>query len=174
MCLCGVASFPDPRIHLPERGSNSGDIDSSGFDSDTVHNLSVNSSTAAHDSNKSMDTSGNEYVVVTEAVECPVNDMSSGSGSGSGPGSGSGSGSATTDLDVENVTSFSGSSSGGSGCCGDVVELCFTLTVTVLGEGRGEIFCDITCGDLHSSSDRISYDIISKEGVGSFAEYWLS
>ena len=139
---------------------NSSDSDSSGLNAYTDFNTSEfeNTTTSTtHNFNETTDTNGNESIIVTEATECSRNDGDMTYGS------------TVTEADM----TYSGSSSGGSACCGDdVVELCFTLAVTVLGgEGRGEIFCNITCGDLHNSSATISYDIISKEGVyiGSFS-----
>ena len=134
---------------------NSSDSDSSGLSAYTDFNTSEfeNTTTATHNLNETTDTSGNETdesIIVTEAIECSNNDDMTYS-------------STITETDM----TYSGSSSGGSACCAnDVVELCFTLALTVLGgEGRGEIFCNITCGDLHNSSATISYHIISKEGV---------
>ena len=132
---------------------NSSDSDSSGLNAYTDFNTSEFENTTTSTTHNSTDTNGNETnesIIVTEATECSSNDDMTYS-------------STITETDM----TYSGSSSGGSACCGDdVVELCFTLAVTVLGgEGRGEIFCNITCGDFHNSSATISYDIISKEGV---------
>ena len=136
---------------------NSSDSDSSGLNAYTDFNTSEfeNSTTSTtHNFNKTTDTYGNETnesIIVTEATECSNKDDDMTNGS------------TVTEADM----TYSGSSSGGSACCADdVVELCFTLALTILGgEGQGEIFCNITCGDLHNSSGTISYHIISKEGV---------
>ena len=132
---------------------NSSDSDSSGLNAYTDFNTSEfeNTTTSTtHNLNETTDTNGNESIIVTEAIECSSNDDDMTYGS------------TVTEADM----TYSGSSSGGSACCADVVELCFTLALTILGgEGQGEIFCNITCGDFHNSSGTISYDIISKEVV---------
>ena len=49
-------------------------------------------------------------------------------------------------------------------CSNDTMLTCFTLTVAVVGEGRVELYCNISCDELslQNTSNSLFFDIISE------------